>query len=267
MKKLLGKALVIAALCSMALAGCSNSTDSSAETENTNTAGENTVVSENENEPLNFNLKITDAKINGNELSIMYLVSLPSNDRPAEDMEFEKLEIISPDGNAADCEFDGTELYSANGQDNVYTIDYKFPETVPAGKYELNFENYGYYEGETFTTAVEGKWTRSCVAGSDKTSAVIDVSGEKIEDNIELMGCELKQTSIFIKYKNTDDADISSVKLNFKDGETMEVSDTTDKTVSTDTSSNESTAIINFNEMIDINDVESIDIMGKVFEI
>lgn len=263
----LNRGLFLALICSMALAGCSNSTDSSAETENTNTAGENTVVSENENEPLNFNLKITDAKINGNELSIMYLVSLPSNDRPAEDMEFEKLEIISPDGNAADCEFDGTELYSANGQDNVYTIDYKFPETVPAGKYELNFENYGYYEGETFTTAVEGKWTRSCVAGSDKTSAVIDVSGEKIEDNIELMGCELKQTSIFIKYKNTDDADISSVKLNFKDGETLEVSDTTDKTVSTDTSSNESTAIINFNEMIDINDVESIDIMGKVFEI
>ena len=123
MKKSLGKALVIAALCSMALAGCSNSADSSAETENTNTAGENTVVSENENEPLNFNLKITDAKIDGNELSIMYLVSLPSNDRPAEDMEFEKLEIISPDGNAVDCEFDGTELYSANGQDNVYTMD------------------------------------------------------------------------------------------------------------------------------------------------
>lgn len=263
----LNRGLFLALICSMALAGCGNSADSAAETENENTVSENTVVSENENIPLNFNLKITDARTDGDELSIMYLVSLPSNDRPASDMEFEKIELMTADGNAVDCEFDGVELYSANGQDNVYTIDYKFPETVPAGKYELNFENYGYYEGETFTTAVEGKWTRSCVAGSDKTSAVIGVSGEKIEDNIELMGCELKQTSIFIKYKNTDEADISSVKLNFKDGETLEVSDTTDKTVSTDTSSNESTAIINFNEMIDINDVESIDIMGKVFEI
>ena len=47
----------------------------------------------------------------------------------------------------------------------------------------------------------------------------------------------------------------------------MEVSNTTDKTVSSEVSTNEATAIINFNEMIDINEVESVDIMGKVFEI
>ena len=55
---------------------------------------------------------------------------------------------MTADGNTADCEFDGVELYSDNGQDSVYTIDYKFNGEVPAGKYELKFENYGYYESE-----------------------------------------------------------------------------------------------------------------------
>lgn len=262
----LNRGLFLALICSMSLAGCSNSADSAAETENENTASENTVVSENENVPLNFNLKITDARIEGEELSIMYLVSLPSNDRPAADMEFEKIELMTADGNTADCEFDGIELYSDNGQDSVYTIDYKFNGEVPAGNYELKFENYGYYESESFNTIVEGNWTRNCVIGSDKTSAVIDVAGEIPDENIELTQCELKQTSIVIKYKS-EGADLGKVQLNFTDGETMEVSDTTDKTVSSKASTNESMAIINFNEMIDINEVESIDIMGKVFEI
>ena len=37
--------------------------------------------------------------------------------------------------------------------------------------------------------------------------------------------------------------------------------------LSSEVSTNEATAIINFNEMIDINEVESVDIMGKIFEI
>lgn len=135
----LNRGLFLALICSMALAGCGNSADSAAETENENTASENTVVSENENIPLNFNLKITDARTDGDELSIMYLVSLPSNDEPASDMEFEKIELMTADGNTADCEFDGVELYSDNGQDSVYTIDYKFNGEVPAGNYELKF--------------------------------------------------------------------------------------------------------------------------------
>ena len=138
---------------------------------------------------------------------------------------------------------------------------------MPAGKYELKFENYGYYESESFNTVVEGSWTRNCVVGSDKTSAAIDVSGQKIDENIELTQCELKQTSILIKYKYTEETDFGKVQLNFTDGETMEVSNTTDKTVSSEESTNEATAIINFNEMIDINEVESVDIMGKIFEI
>ena len=93
MKKL-NRGLFLALICSMALAGCGNSANSASETQNENTASENTVVSENENVPLNFNLKITDARTDGDELSIMYLVSLPSNDRPAADMEFEKIELI-----------------------------------------------------------------------------------------------------------------------------------------------------------------------------
>lgn len=263
----LNRGLFLALICSMALAGCGNSANSAAETENENTVSENTVVSENENIPLNFNLKITDARTDGDELSIMYLVSIPSNDRPAADMEFEKTELMTADGNTADCEFDGVELYSDNGQDSVYTIDYKFNGEVPAGNYELKFENYGYYESESFNTVVEGSWTRNCVVGSDKTSAAIDVSGQKIDENIELTQCELKQTSILIKYKYTEETDFGKVQLNFTDGETMEVSNTTDKTVSSEESTNEATAIINFNEMIDINEVESVDIMGKIFEI
>lgn len=255
---------VLALICAMALAGCGNSADSAAETENGEES--NAVISENENVPINFNVRVTDARTDGNELSIMYMVSLPENERPASDMEFESIRLMAG-AEEADCEFDGAEVYSDNGENAVYTVDYVFDKDVPAGTYGLVLENFGYYEGEAFSAAVEGSWTRNCVVGSDKTSAEIDVAGETADDDIELIKCELKQTSVLIKYKYAEKAGLDKVVLNFTDGETLEVSNTTDKTVSSETSANEATEIINLNEMIDINDVESIDIMGKVFEL
>ena len=266
MKMSAKKRLIPALVCVMALAvcaGCSNTSDSAAETEKGDDG--NTVVSD-ENMHLNFSVKVTDARTDGNELSIMYMVSLPENERPASDMEFESIRLMAG-AEEADCEFDGAEVYSDNGENAVYTVDYVFDKDVPAGTYGLVLENFGYYEGEAFSAAVEGSWTRNCVVGSDKTSAEIDVAGETADDDIELIKCELKQTSVLIKYKYAEKAGLDKVVLNFTGGETLEISNTTDKTVSSETSANEATEIINLNEMIDINDVESIDIMGKVFEL
>ncbi len=196
----LNRGLFLALICSMALAGCGNSADSAAETENENTASENTVVSENENIPLNFNLKITDARTDGDELSIMYLVSLPSNDEPASDMEFEKIELMTADGNTADCEFDGVELYSDNGQDSVYTIDYKFNGEVPAGNYELKFDpgslTERFVRGDV-SRSTEGSGLGLAIAETFVTlmKGQIEVSADGDLFKIEIRFAELPQES------------------------------------------------------------------------
>ena len=153
MKMSAKKRLIPALVCVMALAvcaGCSNTSDSAAETEKGDDG--NTVVSD-ENMHLNFSVKVTDARTDGNELSIMYMVSLPENERPASDMEFESIRLMAG-AEEADCEFDGAEVYSDNGENAVYTVDYVFDKDVPAGTYGLVLENFGYYEGEAFSAAV-----------------------------------------------------------------------------------------------------------------
>ena len=104
----------------------------------------------------------------------------------------------------------------------------------------------------------------NCVVGSDKTAAAVNVDGTKI-DGIELTECVVGQTSIVLKYnRENDSADLGSVALNYKDGGRDEVSQTTDKSTSTE-SEGSAVTIINFDDMVDINNIDSVEIMGQTF--
>ena len=103
----------------------------------------------------------------------------------------------------------------------------------------------------------------NCVVGSDKTAAAVNVAGAKI-DGIELTECVVGQTSIVLKYNRENGADLGSVALNYKDGGRDEVSQTTDKSTSAE-SDGSAVTIINFDDMVDINNIDSVEIMGQPF--
>ena len=103
----------------------------------------------------------------------------------------------------------------------------------------------------------------NCVVGSDKTAAEVKVDGAEI-DGIELTECVVGQTSIVLKYNRENGADLGSVALNYKDGGRDEVSQTTDKSTSAE-SDGSAVTIINFDDMVDINNIDSVEIMGQTF--
>ena len=112
MKKFLNTAAIIGFSAALCLSGCSGTNE---DTEKTDLEAQEAVS----NVPINFNVKVTGAGIEDDEMVIMYQVSLPEPERPASDMEFEKVSLLSADGGDAGCEFIGSELYSSNGQDDV----------------------------------------------------------------------------------------------------------------------------------------------------
>lgn len=256
MKKFLNTAAIIGFSAALCLSGCSGI---NGDTKKTDLEAQEAVS----NVPINFNVKVTGAGIEDDEMVIMYQVSLPEPERPASDMEFEKVSLLSADGGDAGCEFIGSELYSSNGQDDVWKLEYSFDGGVPAGNYWLELENYGYFEGEEFVSCAEGSWMLNCVVGSDKTAAEVKVDGAEI-DGIELTECVVGQTSIVLKYNRENDADLGSVALNYKDGGRDEISQTTDKSTSTE-SDGSAVTIINFDDMVDINNIDSVEIMGQTF--
>ncbi len=264
--------LVFLFLTAVALSGCkADKQDKSAAV----------VTGETENdteEPINFGIRVSEVKSDEYNMSVLCEVSCPKMDELGGALGFRNIEVFLPENMdmsyGSSCEIEGME-------DGILKLRLKFTfeDKIQLGTYQLRFTDFGYEKNNRFIPTVEGTWTNSCIIGGNSESVKLDLGNTAMhvptkkwqygESNYSLTSCGLTQTYMVINYKSDDGntANIRDVYVNFKDGTALEASRTTDKTGYMSSDTGEGRLVINFADMINLEEAESVSIGGRTFSL
>lgn len=267
------KITLMSACIMLAFSACStkpnNKTASNAENGAEADDGENST-------PINFGIRIAEAKSEGYTLSVLCEASYPEAEKLGDGFCFDKININLPENMKINYS-EESYIEDIDGDTVKIRTDFIFQEKIPNGRYELEFTDFGYQKDGKFMLLADGIWSKSCVIGEGNKGIRLDLNNTFIDIpakegskayQFNLKSCEIGKNSMSINYgSESGSANISKVFIKFKDGTALEVSKTTDKTGFYSKDTGEGSLVINFSDEIDVDEIESISIYGKEFNV